>query len=63
VSHYIDVILIGAVLLTLIPTLFHLWQQSRKAKKANAAGAGIPSEADVTLDPGAVDDTRRSRRH
>ncbi|NQX12867.1 VTT domain-containing protein [Microbacteriaceae bacterium VKM Ac-2855] len=63
VSHYIDVILVGAVLLTLIPTLFHLWQQSRKAKKANAAGAVTPGDADVVIDPTVVNDTRRSRKH
>lgn len=63
VSHYIDVILLGAVALTLIPTLFHLWQQSRKAKKANAAGAGIPTDTDVAVDPSVVNETRRNRRH
>jgi membrane-associated protein len=38
VREYIDVILIGAVVATLIPTLFHYFQSSRKAKKAREAG-------------------------
>jgi len=37
VSSYIDVILIGAVLITLIPTLFHYFQSVRKAKRNAAA--------------------------
>ncbi|MFF2773012.1 DedA family protein [Streptomyces bacillaris] len=46
VSNYIDVILIGAVLITLIPTLFHYFQSLRKAKKkrqeAEAADVAEP---------------------
>jgi membrane-associated protein len=33
VREYIDVILIGAVVLTVIPTAFHYWQSTRKAKR------------------------------
>nr|WP_217499092.1 VTT domain-containing protein [Leifsonia sp. C5G2] len=44
VSSYIDVILIGAVLITLIPTLFHYFQSLRKAKRKPAAD-------DVTAPP------------
>jgi membrane-associated protein len=38
VSNYIDVILIGAVVITLIPTLFHYFQSVRKAKKKREQG-------------------------
>lgn len=37
VSSYIDLILIGAVLITLIPTLYHYIQSLRKAKKKRLA--------------------------
>ncbi|WP_251856251.1 DedA family protein [Herbiconiux sp. L3-i23] len=39
VREYIDVILIAAVVLTIIPTLFHYFQTTRKAKKARAEQA------------------------
>jgi membrane-associated protein len=49
VESYIDVILVGAVLIALVPTLFHLFQGSRKAKKANAiAAAEAVQSADVS---------------
>lgn len=38
VQEYIDVILLGAVAATLIPTIFHYVQSSRKARKARADG-------------------------
>jgi len=37
VRSYIDVILLAAVLLTVVPTAFHYWQSSRKAKQRHAA--------------------------
>jgi len=40
VTHYIDVILLGAVAVTVIPTVIHYIQSMRKAKKARLAGAG-----------------------
>jgi membrane-associated protein len=49
VRSYIDVILIGAVVLTLFPTLFHYFQAMSKAKKARA-DSRIPTDAEVTLD-------------
>jgi membrane-associated protein len=61
VQKYIDVILIGAVLLTLIPTLWHYFQSSYKAKKAAAAGAGVVDHEEavhLVLDPETFD-----RRH
>ncbi|MFD6053376.1 DedA family protein [Agromyces sp. NPDC060279] len=44
VQSYIDVILIGAVVLTLIPTLWHYFQSSRKAKRAAAAGEDVVTD-------------------
>lgn len=41
VREYIDVILIGAVLLTVIPTVIHYLQASRKAKKEAAEQVDI----------------------
>ena len=46
VSSYIDIILIGAVVITLIPTLFHYFQSSRKAKR-NAAAQAATDDADA----------------
>lgn len=46
VQEYIDVILIGAVVLTLIPTIWHYIQSSRKAKRAAAAGEDVITDAD-----------------
>jgi len=53
VSEYIDVILIGAVVITLIPTLFHYIQTMRKAKKkrlAEEAQAEKAAPTQPTLD-------------
>ena len=49
VTKYIDVILLGAVLIAVVPTVYHYVRQSLKARKANRDGAVIPTEADVTL--------------
>ncbi|MDF1479589.1 VTT domain-containing protein [Leifsonia sp. H3M29-4] len=46
VREYIDIILIGAVLITVIPTAFHYWQSTRKAKK-RAADAKILTDAEA----------------
>ena len=37
VQSYIDLILLGAVVATVIPTAFHYWQTSRKARRAREA--------------------------
>ena len=50
VTHYIDLILIAAVLGTLIPTAFHYVQSSRKARKAKTLAAANP----VTTDAGSL---------
>jgi membrane-associated protein len=49
VSNYIDVILIGAVVVTLIPTLFHYFQSLRKAKRKRLEAAANAEAA--TPDP------------
>ena len=51
VNEYIDLILIAAVLLTVIPTAFHYWQSVRKAKK-HAAEVTTHDEAEhLALSP------------
>lgn len=47
VREYIDVILIGAVLITVIPTAFHYWQSTRKAKKRAAEAILTDAEAEA----------------
>ncbi len=49
VSHYIDMILLGAVVVTIVPTAIHYVQSSRKAKAA--AAAAERSRAELLLDP------------
>jgi membrane-associated protein len=52
VSHYIDMILLGAVVVTIVPTAIHYVQSSRKAKAAAAAEAAAGrSRAELLLDP------------
>lgn len=46
VQEYIDVILIGAVVVTLIPTIWHYIQSSRKARQAAAAGEDVITDSD-----------------
>jgi membrane-associated protein len=50
VTNYIDIILLGAVVLTVIPTAIHYVQSSRKAKRNRAAAKSIPAE-ELTLSP------------
>ena len=56
VRHYIDVILIGAVLLSVVPALFHYIQSTIKARRARAAG--VTPTADLGLDASAFDRKR-----
>ena len=55
VQEYIDVILLGAVVLTLIPTLWHYFRSASKARKAAAAGQDIVTDHEeaehLVLDP------------
>jgi membrane-associated protein len=56
VREYIDVILIGAVVLTLIPTVYHYVQSSRKAKKAREEGLAESAKPEaLALEPDAFD--------
>lgn len=50
VEEYIDVILLGAVAVTLIPTIFHYVQSSMKARKALREGIEPLTDEDVVLD-------------
>lgn len=53
VIKYVDVVLIAVVLLTLIPTLFHLLQTRLKANKAARLSGGrapLPTDDEVTID-------------
>lgn len=47
VTEYIDVILLGAIVITLVPTVFHYIQSVRKARKA--ANTPIPTDDEVVL--------------
>ncbi|MFP3464895.1 DedA family protein [Leifsonia sp. SIMBA_070] len=53
VAKYIDVILIGAVVITLIPTLFHYFRSLRKAKRQ--------PDAEAVAAPPVVDEPARTR--
>jgi len=56
IVEYIDLILLAAVTLTLVPTIFHYVQSSLKArKKRNAA---IATDEEVTLDPALFDQNK-----
>jgi len=55
VQSYIDLILLGAVVVTLIPTTFHYVQSTLKAKKARAADAQTLPDGQAALDPAVVD--------
>ncbi|MFD1714190.1 DedA family protein [Amnibacterium flavum] len=52
VVNYIDIILLAAVVVTLVPTIYHYVQSMRKAKKARAAAAAEPEVAaeDLVVD-------------
>jgi membrane-associated protein len=49
VKHYIDIILLGAVLIALVPTIYHYVQSTVKARRARRAGA--VDTASLVLDP------------
>ena len=52
IVSYIDVLLLAAVLIAVIPTAFHTVRSSLAARKARAAGmTDAMSEKDATLDP------------
>ncbi len=50
VRNYIEFILLGAVVLTLIPTVFHYLQSSRRARKARRDGVQPLTADEIVLD-------------
>lgn len=58
VREYIDVILLGAVTITLIPTVLHYWQSARKAKKALAEGVEPLTGEEAVVDAAYFDQDR-----
>lgn len=50
VRNYIDVILIGAVILTIIPTAYHYLTSTVKAKRAQRAGVQPLTDEEVVID-------------
>jgi membrane-associated protein len=50
VQEYIDVILLGAVVLTLIPTIYHYVQSTLKARRANREGVAVLTDAEAVVD-------------
>ncbi|MEO6944482.1 MAG: VTT domain-containing protein [Lacisediminihabitans sp.] len=55
VSSYIDIILLGAVVVTLIPTVIHYVQSTVKARRTNRKGVTASSPEDLALRDGAFD--------
>ena len=55
VQTYIDIILLGAVVITLIPTVFHYVQSTLKAKKARESGVPVLTDEQAALDPKVFD--------
>jgi membrane-associated protein len=55
VSSYIDVILLGAVVVTLIPTIFHYIQSTMKARKASRDGVVPLTDDEAALGRGSFD--------
>jgi membrane-associated protein len=56
VRDYIDLILLGAVVITLIPTIYHYISSTVKARREARAGVSVPAEA-LALDPETFDTT------
>ncbi|QEE61828.1 DedA family protein [Salinibacterium sp. dk2585] len=55
VRQYIDLILLIAVAATVIPTAFHYWRSSQKAKQARTAGIPTLNSEEIVLDPAYFD--------
>ncbi len=60
VQSYIDIILLGAVTITLIPTVWHYISSTIKSKRSTAAGSDKVTDAneaaELSLDPEAFDE-------
>ncbi|MET4580665.1 membrane-associated protein [Conyzicola nivalis] len=54
VTHYIDVILLGAVFIAIVPTVYHYIQSVRKARK-NRAAASATDTSELVLDQALFD--------
>ena len=63
VKEYIDVILLGAVVITLVPTVFHYIQSTMKARKARLSGEadGVAAE-DLVLDKTLFDQDKMNNK-
>ena len=56
VTNYIDVILLGAVFIAIVPTVYHYIQSVRKARKSRAAEAAQPTDtSELVLDQSLFD--------
>ncbi len=58
VREYIDVILIAAVVLTVLPTAYHYVQSTRKAKRAQRDGVAPLGEDEIVIDQAYFDNDR-----
>ena len=58
VRAYIDLILLAAVAVTLVPTIFHYVQSTLKARKANRDGSPLLTDSEAELDPKYFDQKR-----
>jgi membrane-associated protein len=59
VTHYIDVILLGAVVVTLIPTIYHYARSTVKARRTNRLSGGlVVPAAETALNPTVFDQKR-----
>ena len=58
VREYIDLILLGAITLTLIPTVYHYVKSSRAARKAVREGVKPLTAEEAVLDPALFDQDR-----
>jgi membrane-associated protein len=56
VTEYIDVILLCAILLAVIPTVYHYIQGVVKARRARKLGEKPLTDAEIVLDPDLLDD-------
>ncbi|MBC7723454.1 MAG: VTT domain-containing protein [Burkholderiaceae bacterium] len=59
VQKYIDLILLGAVVVTLIPTIFHYVQSMMRAKRAREAGVPVLTDEQAVIDPKYFDQKNR----
>jgi len=63
VEEYIDVILLGAVTLTLIPTLWHYFRSTQKARRAQRAGVQPLTAEEAVIDQAYFDNDPSNDPH